>query len=69
MGLFAILIKVRQNLTKRVSEKKTLKRGGREVLRLIRKYSKQREGQCKGPEAGVCLVCIGKSKASMSVAE
>lgn len=70
MRLFTILIKVRQNLTKkRVSEKKTLKRGGRELLRLIRKCSKQREGKGVGPEAGVCLLCTGQSKASVSATE
>lgn len=56
LGLFAILIKVREGLPEKgIPEKKNLG-GGRELHRLLRVVQ---AGLCKGPEAGVCSVWIG----------
>lgn len=62
LELFAILIKVREGLTEKgIPEGKNLG-GRRELHGLLRVV--QAEGLCKGPEAGVCLVCTGANVVS-----
>lgn len=64
LGLFAILNEGRKSLTEKgIPEKKSSRRGGRELRGLLREsVSSSENSQCKGPEAGVCLIRIEESK-------